>query len=76
MSGNTLPYNIARKRVRADRSNDAEIEAARGASAFSGAFLRLAELDGGVFERPNRYEAALWRQAVQIIWTSKQIRAR
>jgi hypothetical protein len=27
-------------------------------------FLRLANLDSGVFERLNRYEAALWRQTV------------
>jgi hypothetical protein len=30
-------------------------------------FLRLAELDVAVLERLNRYEARLWRQAVQII---------
>ncbi len=30
-------------------------------------FLRLAELDAAVSERLSRYEARLWRQAVQII---------
>ena len=30
-------------------------------------FLRLANLDSGVFERLNRYEAALWRQTIQTI---------
>ena len=30
-------------------------------------FLRLANLDSGVFERLGRYEMSLWRQTVQII---------
>ena len=34
-------------------------------------FLRLANLDGGAFERLNRYEAALWRQVGQILLTLK-----
>jgi hypothetical protein len=37
-------------------------------------FLRLADLDSGVFERLNRYEAALWRQALQIIFTLHPIK--
>jgi hypothetical protein len=40
------------------------------------AFLRLAELDTAVLERLSRYEARLWRQAVQIIWVLDPIRAR
>lgn len=32
-------------------------------------FLRVARLDCAAFERLNRYEAALWRQAFQIIFT-------
>jgi hypothetical protein len=39
-------------------------------------FLRLADLDSGLFERLNRYEAALWRQAVQIIFTLHPIEQR
>ena len=31
-------------------------------------FLRLVNLDSGVFERLNRYEAALWRQTVQTLF--------
>jgi transposase len=31
-------------------------------------FLRLANLDNGVFERLGRYEAALWRQVVQTLF--------
>jgi hypothetical protein len=30
-------------------------------------FLRLAHLDSGAFKRLNRYEAGLWRQAVQVM---------
>jgi hypothetical protein len=43
---------------------------------LSNAFLRLAKLDSGAFQRLNRYEAALWRQAIQIIWVLKPIRLR
>jgi hypothetical protein len=32
-------------------------------------FLRLANLDNGVFERANRYEMALWRQVGQVLLT-------
>jgi hypothetical protein len=39
-------------------------------------FLRLAELDVAVLERLNRYEARLWRQAVQIICVLDPIRPR
>jgi len=31
-------------------------------------FLRLANLDNGVFERLSRYEASLWRQAAQTLF--------
>jgi hypothetical protein len=39
-------------------------------------FLRLANLDSGVFERLNRYEAALWRQTVQTLFALHPIRQR
>ena len=39
-------------------------------------FLRLAELDNGVFERLNRYELALWRQARQTLFTLELLRWR
>jgi len=35
-------------------------------------FLRLANLDNGVFERLARYEAALWRQIVQTLFAPKR----
>jgi hypothetical protein len=39
-------------------------------------FLRLAHLHSGVFKRLNRYEAALWRQAVQTMATLRAIQYR
>jgi hypothetical protein len=42
------------------KSNNAHSDLARS-------FLRLANLDNGVFERLGRYEMSLWRQTVQII---------
>ena len=40
---------------------------ARAARKLTYCFLRLANLDSGVFERLGRYEAALWRQTVQLL---------
>jgi hypothetical protein len=39
-------------------------------------FLRLANRDNGVFDRLGRYEAALWRQVRQTIFTLKRLRWR
>jgi hypothetical protein len=39
-------------------------------------FLRLAQVDNGAFERLGRYEAALWRQARQTIFTLEALRWR
>jgi hypothetical protein len=39
-------------------------------------FLRLANLDGGVFERLGRYESALWRQIVQTLLALRTTRCR
>ena len=36
-------------------------------------FLRLADLDNGIFERLGRYEAALWRQVRQMIFTLQHL---
>jgi hypothetical protein len=37
--------------------------------AMARRFLRLANFDSGAFERLNRYETALWRQAAQLLFT-------
>ena len=39
-------------------------------------FLRLADLDNGMFERIGRYEAALWRQVRQTLLTLEGLRWR
>ena len=39
-------------------------------------FLRLANLDNGMFDRLGRYEAALWRQTVQTLFALQTIRHR
>jgi hypothetical protein len=39
-------------------------------------FLRLANLDSRVFERLNRYEAALWRQTVQTLFALHPVKQR
>jgi hypothetical protein len=39
-------------------------------------FLGLADLDNGVFERLGRYEAALWRQVRQTLFTLEGLRGR
>jgi hypothetical protein len=39
-------------------------------------FLRLADLGNGVFERLGRYEAAIWRQVRQTLFTLEALRWR
>jgi hypothetical protein len=39
-------------------------------------FLRLANLDNGVFERLRRYETALWRQIMQTLFALQTIKHR
>jgi len=39
-------------------------------------FLRLSNLDNGVFERLGRYEMALWRQVRQTLFTLERLRWR
>jgi hypothetical protein len=48
---------------------DVELDVARR-------FLRLVDLDNGVFERLGRYEAALWRQVRQTLFTLEALRWR
>jgi hypothetical protein len=39
-------------------------------------FLRVANLDSGVFERLGRYEAALWRQTIQTLFALQPVKQR
>ena len=42
--------------------------------AIAQRFLRLSDLDPSLFDRLGRYEARLWRQAAQTIWTLDALR--
>jgi hypothetical protein len=42
--------------------------------AIAQRFVRLSNLDPSLFDRVGRYEARLWRQAVQTIWTLDAMR--
>ena len=56
-------------RKRHDTTSEVELDVARR-------FLRLADIDNGVFERLGRYEAALWRQVRQTLFTLEALRWR
>ncbi len=60
-----------------DRSHDLEpshdLNTTRG---LTRSFLRLSHLDPGAFDRLGRYEAALWRQALQTMLALRSIRYR
>jgi len=45
-------------------------------SELARCFLGLADLDNGIFERLGRYEAAIWRQVRQTIFTLQHLRWR
>jgi hypothetical protein len=47
-----------------------------GGSELARRFLRLADLDNGIFERLGRYEAAIWRQVRQTIFTLQHLQWR
>ena len=47
-----------------------------GGRELARCFLRLADLDNGIFERLGRYEAALWRQVRQTIFTLQHLQWR
>ena len=61
---------------RSDRFQRVDHDYGRTTRQLSYSFLRLANLDSIVFERLNRYEATLWRQAVQIIFALQPIKQR
>ena len=54
-----------------DFSADGSVDPSR---TLTYCFLRLANLDNGAFKRLNRYESALWRQAVQTMFVLRTIR--
>jgi hypothetical protein len=48
----------------------------RSQEQIAGCFLRVADLENGVFDRLNRYEAALWRQVGQTLFTLEDLERR
>ena len=38
-------------------------------------FLRLSDLDSQIFDRLSRYEASLWRQVGQVLFTLDRLKA-
>jgi hypothetical protein len=56
-----------------DASSETSVSPSRG---LTYCFMRLANLDNGVFERLGRYEAALWRQIVQTLFALQPLRRR
>jgi hypothetical protein len=57
-----------------DGDDDVAGNLARTTRQLTYCFLRLTNLDSGVFKRLNRYEAALWRQTIQTIFALHPIR--
>jgi hypothetical protein len=61
-------------------NNDPLQVASRGSTTNSrqltSCFLRLANLDNGVFERLTRYETALWRQIAQTLLLLRTVQYR
>jgi hypothetical protein len=72
------PMTNCRARATAENQDDNLDSAPAGGATrqLTYCFLRLANLDSGVFERLNRYEAALWRQAVQTLFALQPARQR
>jgi hypothetical protein len=65
------------------QAEDEQNEAMQCTNNFTGSarklahcFMRLANIDNGVFERLNRYEAALWRQTAQTVLTLRSVAPR
>jgi hypothetical protein len=59
-----------------DDNDDVAGNSTRTTRLLTYCFLRCANLDRGVFKRLNRYEAALWRQAVQTLFALHPVRQR
>ncbi len=65
-----------RKEHQVGELHQVEADFARTILQLTYSFLQLAKRDDGVFERLNRYEAALWRQTVQIVRMLQPIKLR
>jgi hypothetical protein len=54
----------------------AQAEAVTASRAVAVSFLRLANLENDIVDRLSRYEAALWRQLAQTLFTLQAVRRR
>ena len=75
------PHPIRRPRRYPEKCARLSKYSSPGATSLSGSelarcFLRLADLDNGIFERLGRYEPALWRQVRQTIFTLQHLQWR
>jgi len=53
-----------------------ESQAANASREIAISFLRLANLDNDIVDRLSRYEAALWRQLAQALFTLQALKRR
>jgi hypothetical protein len=68
--------NDQRRQVDTDSIEGSSDDPVTHSRALTCCFLRLANLDSGVFERLGRYETALWRQIVQTLLALRTTRYR
>ena len=77
MSGSNGPHEPpASDRESLSTSMHPPLEPGSKSRAIAQRFLRLSNLDPSLFDRLGRYEARLWRQAAQTIWTLDALRRR
>src|SRR5262249_28224603 len=65
--------DVSARRTGMDDLNDISTAPEAPARALSHCFLQLVKLDKGAFQRLNRYETALWRQAAQTMLVLRNI---
>jgi hypothetical protein len=69
-------FGLSAQKPQPDGAAPAQGEAIVTARQLTYSFLRLVSLESGVFERLNRYETRLWRQAIQTLLALHPIRQR
>jgi hypothetical protein len=75
MPGSNGPHEPpASDRESLSTSMHSPLEPGSKSRAIAQRFLRLSDLDPSLFDRLGRYEARLWRQAAQTIWTLDALR--
>jgi hypothetical protein len=72
-SARTPAGPLPRPRSTGDAPNSTQANGSKS-NAIAQCFLRLSHLDPTLLDRVGSYEARLWRQAAQIIWTLDAMR--